>query len=382
MRRSPARGWPVRTRSSPSTSTTASSSGPRSSARRTRVNSRNADPVEYIKSVTGGNGADVCIEAIGNPAVYKQAFEARDLAGTVVLVGVPRPDMVLELPFIEVFGRGGALKSSWYGDCLPSRDFPMLVTLHQQGRLPLDKFVSETISLDDVEEAFHKMERGEVLRSVVRAVTIELVTTDGIFALDGGEWEVTNNIWLVGDDREVLVFDAAHDAAPIVDAVNGRRVKAIVLTHGHNDHINAAVPLRDAVDAPVLLHDADTMLWDVVWPGDTARRRRDARRAVERRRARVGRAAHAGPLAGMLLLPRRRQRCGVQRRHAVLRRPRRHRSQLQRRADHRALDPRRAAGAARSHDRAHRPRRQHHHRRRTRRRPGQSRRARHLARAS
>jgi Zn-dependent alcohol dehydrogenase len=92
------------------------------------------DPVEYIKSVTGGNGADVCIEAIGNPTVYKQAFEARDLAGTVVLVGVPRPDMTLELPFIEVFGRGGALKSSWYGDCLPSRDFPMLVTLHQQGR--------------------------------------------------------------------------------------------------------------------------------------------------------------------------------------------------------------------------------------------------------
>jgi S-(hydroxymethyl)mycothiol dehydrogenase len=123
--------------------------------------------VEYIKSVTGGNGADVCIEAIGNPDVYRQAFEARDLAGTVVLVGVPRPDMTLELPFIEVFGRGGSLKSSWYGDCLPSRDFPVLVGLHMQGRLPLDKFVSETISLDAVEEAFHKMERGEVLRSVV-----------------------------------------------------------------------------------------------------------------------------------------------------------------------------------------------------------------------
>lgn len=131
------------------------------------VNSSQQDPVEYIKSVTGGNGADVCIEAVGHPAVYRQAFDARDLAGTVVLVGVPRPDMTIELPFIEVFGRGGQLKSSWYGDCLPSRDFPMLVTLHQQGRLPLDKFVSETISLDAVEEAFHKMERGEVLRSVV-----------------------------------------------------------------------------------------------------------------------------------------------------------------------------------------------------------------------
>jgi glyoxylase-like metal-dependent hydrolase (beta-lactamase superfamily II) len=100
-------------------------------------------------------------------------------------------------------------------------------------------------------------------------VSVELVTTDGIFALDGGEWEVTNNIWLVGDDREVIVVDAAHDASRIVDAVHGRRVRAIVLTHGHNDHINAAVPLREAVDAPVLLHDADRMLWDVVWPGES-----------------------------------------------------------------------------------------------------------------
>lgn len=130
-------------------------------------NAGTTDPVEYIRSVTDGNGADVCIEAVGNPKVYEQAFYARDLAGTVVLVGVPNPEMKIELPFIEVFGRGGSLKSSWYGDCLPSRDFPMLIDLYRQGRLDLDRFVSETIDIGSVEEAFHKMERGEVLRSVV-----------------------------------------------------------------------------------------------------------------------------------------------------------------------------------------------------------------------
>ena len=109
----------------------------------------------------------MCIEAVGHPEVMQQAFYARDLAGTLVQVGVPDPSMTIELPMIEFFGRGGALKPSWYGDCLPSRDFPMLVDLYLQGRLPLDEFVSETIALDAVEEAFHKMEQGEVLRSVV-----------------------------------------------------------------------------------------------------------------------------------------------------------------------------------------------------------------------
>jgi S-(hydroxymethyl)mycothiol dehydrogenase len=131
------------------------------------VNSRETDPVEAVRALTGGNGADVVVEAIGRPETYEQAFYARDLAGTVVLVGVPTPDMKIELPLLDVFGRGGALKSSWYGDCLPSRDFPMLVDLYLQGRLDLDGFVSETIGLDGVEEAFAKMQRGEVLRSVV-----------------------------------------------------------------------------------------------------------------------------------------------------------------------------------------------------------------------
>jgi S-(hydroxymethyl)mycothiol dehydrogenase len=131
------------------------------------VNSKDGDPVEAIKAATGGFGVDVAIDAVGHPAVFEQAFYARDLAGRVVLVGVPRPDMQITLPLLEVFGRGGALKSSWYGDCLPSRDFPMLVDLYLQGRFPLEEFVSETIGLDDVEAAFEKMHAGEVLRSVV-----------------------------------------------------------------------------------------------------------------------------------------------------------------------------------------------------------------------
>src|SRR5262252_4318904 len=132
------------------------------------VNAGSTDAVEAVREATGGFGADVCIEAVGHPAVLEQAFYARDLAGTVVQVGVPTPDMRFpDIPMIDFFGRGGALKPSWYGDCLPSRDFPLLIDLYLQGRFPLDKFVSETISLEDVEEAFHKMERGEVLRSVV-----------------------------------------------------------------------------------------------------------------------------------------------------------------------------------------------------------------------
>ena len=132
------------------------------------VNASRVDPVEAVREATGGFGADVCIEAVGNPATLEQAFFARDFAGTVVQVGVPTPAMRMpDLAMIDFFGRGGALKPSWYGDCVPSRDFPALVELYLQGRLPLDDFVSERITLDEVEEAFAKMSRGEVLRSVV-----------------------------------------------------------------------------------------------------------------------------------------------------------------------------------------------------------------------
>src|SRR5215208_1440075 len=131
------------------------------------IDASQADAVEAVQALTGGFGADVVIDAVGRPETWKQAFYARDLAGTVVLVGVPTPDMTLEMPLIDFFSRGGALKSSWYGDCLPERDFPTLISLYLQGRLPLEKFVSERIGLDDIEDAFHKIHAGEVLRSVV-----------------------------------------------------------------------------------------------------------------------------------------------------------------------------------------------------------------------
>ncbi|MGO2004886.1 MULTISPECIES: S-(hydroxymethyl)mycothiol dehydrogenase [Micrococcaceae] len=131
------------------------------------VNSKEKDPVEAIQALTGGFGADLVIDAVGRPETYQQAFYARDLAGRVVLVGVPNPEMKLELPLADVFGRGGSLKSSWYGDCLPSRDFPMLVEQYKLGRLDLDAFVTERIGLGDIEAAFDKMHDGTVLRSVV-----------------------------------------------------------------------------------------------------------------------------------------------------------------------------------------------------------------------
>jgi S-(hydroxymethyl)mycothiol dehydrogenase len=131
------------------------------------INARELDPVKTIQDLTDGFGVDVVIDAVGRPETWKQAFYARDLAGTVVLVGVPTPDMRLDMPLVDFFSRGGSLKSSWYGDCLPERDFPTLIDLYLQGRLPLEKFVSERIGLDGIEEAFDKMHDGKVLRSVV-----------------------------------------------------------------------------------------------------------------------------------------------------------------------------------------------------------------------
>ncbi len=170
--------------------------------------------------------------------------------------------MTLEMPLVDFFSRGGSLKSSWYGDCLPERDFPMLVDLYQQGRLPLEKFVTERIKLEDVEQAFETMHRGEVLRSgggpVSGVLRVDRVVTSGTFELDGGSWDVDNNIWLVGNDDEVLVIDAAHTAQPIIDAVGGRKVVGIVCTHGHNDHVTVAPELSEKLDAPIYLNRPTT----------------------------------------------------------------------------------------------------------------------------
>jgi S-(hydroxymethyl)mycothiol dehydrogenase len=131
------------------------------------VDARSEDVVERVRELTGGFGADIVVEAVGRPETYAQAFYARDHAGTLVQVGVPDPGMRLELPLLDLFSRGGAVKSSWYGDCLPTRDFPVLVDHYLAGRLDLDGFVTETIPLDGVEGAFERMRTGDVLRSVV-----------------------------------------------------------------------------------------------------------------------------------------------------------------------------------------------------------------------
>ena len=243
------------------------------------VNSKEADPVEAIRSLTPPpdgtgheGGADVVIDAVGRPETWKQAFYARDLAGTVVLVGVPTPDMKIpEIPLIDVFGRGGALKSSWYGDCLPSRDFPMLVDLYQQGRLDLDAFVTEEIGLGDVEAAFDKMHSGTVLRSrrgLLMTARVDHAVVSGTFSLDGETHEVDNNVWVIGDDEQCLVIDAPHDVDAILRLVGGRAVKAIVCTHAHDDHVRVAPALRVATGAPILLHPDDRPLWELTHGGD------------------------------------------------------------------------------------------------------------------
>ncbi len=170
-------------------------------------------------------------------------------------------------------------------------------------------------------------------------MTIELVTTDGVFELDGGRFDVTNNIWIVGDDREVVVIDAAHDHRPIVDAINGRRVRAILLTHGHNDHVNAAIPLRDVVDAPIWLHDADHMLWQVVWPADEPDHHTTPGEAITVGGHELGVLHTPGHSPGCCCFLDTACRHRVLGRHPVLRRARRDRPQLQRRADDPALDP-------------------------------------------
>ena len=284
-----------------------------------------------------------------------------------MLVGVPNPTMTIELPLIDVFGRGGALKSSWYGDCLPSRDFPMLIDLYLQGRLR-----PRRLRLRDDRARRRRgglredapRRRAALGRGVLSmAARIDKAVVSGVFSLDGQDFDVDNNVWLVGDDDEVLVIDAPHDAAPIVEAIGGRRVTAIVLTHGHNDHITAAVALREATGAPIWFNPADRMLWDVVHPAPRPTTSSPRATAFDVAGTTLTASAHPGPLAGQHLPLRRRPRHGLHRRHAVLRRPGRHRPLLQRPPDDPGVDPRAAADPAGRHRRPHRARRRHDDRR-------------------
>ena len=330
------------------------------------INSRQTDPVEKVRELTGGFGADVVVEAVGRPETYQQAFFMRDLAGTVVLVGVPTPDMTIELPLIEVFGRGGALKSSWYGDCLPSRDFPMLDrpapagpaaagevrqredrTRRRRGGVPPDA-----------------ARRGPALGGDVVSVPIQRVVTSGTFSLDGGTWDVDNNVWIVGDENEVIVVDAAHDLEKIAQEIGGRRVVAVVCTHAHDDHVNQAPALSDRFGAPVLLNPAEAPLWQMTHPDrkpDGELADGDVLRAggIE---LRVLLTPGHSPGSSCLHVPGTRHR--VHRRHPVPGRARGHRPVvLVVRHDHR-VDPYDPADPARRHHRPYRARRLHLDRRR------------------
>ncbi len=131
------------------------------------VNAREENPVARIKELTGGNGVNYAFEAVGRPETLEQALFCRDLAGTCVFIGVPGPGPRLDLDLQRFFDLGGSLRVSWYGDCLPTRDFPLLADWYRQGQLKLDEVVTRTIGLDETEAAFTAMERGETLRSVI-----------------------------------------------------------------------------------------------------------------------------------------------------------------------------------------------------------------------
>lgn len=132
------------------------------------VNPRDSNPVAKIKEITGGHGVNASFEAVGKPETIETAIWCRDLAGTCVVIGVAGQQATLTLPVARFFDLGGSLRISWYGDCLPTRDFPLLAAWYGQGQLDLDGVVTRVISLDESEEAFHAMERGETLRSVIR----------------------------------------------------------------------------------------------------------------------------------------------------------------------------------------------------------------------
>lgn len=231
------------------------------------------DGVAAIQELTGGFGADVMVDAVGRPETSRQAFYGRDLAGTVVLVGVPNPQMTIEPPLIDVFGGGGALKSSWHGDCLPSRDFPVLIDLFLQGRLPLDRFVTETIGVEEIEEAFTKMHGA---RCCARWWCYERAKRRGGRLerrahrphrhgghLQRGRGHLGRRQQRLGARRRHRMRTHRRSASgrAIAELIGGRRLLPVLCAHAHDDHVTVARELADRFGGPIRLHPDDEMLW-------------------------------------------------------------------------------------------------------------------------
>ena len=330
------------------------------------VNSKENDAVEAIQELTGGFGADVVIDAVGRPETWKQAFYARDLAGTVVLVGVPTPDMKIpEIPLIDVFGRGGSLKSSLV------RRLPAEPGLPDAGRpLPAGAARPRRVRLRAHRPRRHRgglrqdaprrraAFGGDVLMGMSHSdgVRLDHVVTSGTFSLDGETHDVDNNVWVIGNEEECVVIDAPHDTEKILDVVGGRKLAAILCTHAHDDHVRVAPELREATGAPILLHPDEKPLWelthpDLLWDVDLSD---DQDLHVGGIKLTVIHTPGHAPGAVCFFAP----DLGAVFTGDTLFQggPGRDRTVLQRRRRHQGVDPDAAVPAARRHRRAHRPR--------------------------
>ena len=332
------------------------------------VNSTSQDPVEAIQALTGGHGADVVIDAVGRPETWKQGFYARDLAGTLVLVGVPTPDM--RIPDIPLDRRLRPRRRAQVqlvrrlpaDPRLPAARRPLPAGPARPRRVR-DRGDRDRRGRGGVREDARR-QRAALGRDLLMTLRVDHAVTSGTFSLDGQTFDVDNNVWVVGDDAECVVIDAPHSVDDILAVVGDRKVKAIICTHAHDDHVRVAPALREATVAPILLHPDDRPLWelthtDYLWDVDLAD---DQTITVAGEEIRV---LHTpGHAPGAVCLYRTLPRLRLHRRHAVRGRAGRDRAVVQRRRPDQGVDPGPAVRAARRHRRAHRPRPRHHDRRR------------------